>query len=426
SVAGASPPPAVVGVHAGHNERPRPTPAGGPLARLIGRGPSRRGRSGLGRWCGRRSSAPGRLRRAQPPPHCRGCPCRSWRSSRPGPAALPAATARSTAPPDGRTHSWAARVGARYRAAEPQVLPVALVFRCSPVSTCAAAPATSSPRPWRAPTPTAGRARSTPSGRSSPTSASGVTTPCATSQPASTASSWRTCGSPGAICPTPWPTCPPASGRRWSSPATRSWPTTAPRWRRRPATSGRGSSSATWSGRSTGPGATGRAVYPSTVLMTAIPAQVAGVPEIALCVPPGPDGNVPQATLAAAALLAIDEVYRIGGAQAIAAMAYGTESIRPVDVIVGPGNVYVTLAKREVAGVVGIESTAGPSELVVVADESAPPDYVAIDLMAQAEHGPNGAALRVTWSEALADDVAQAIDRLLAESSRRADSEADP
>jgi len=99
----------------------------------------------------------------------------------------------------------------------------------------------------------------------------------------------------------------------------------------------------------------------------------------------GPDGAVPQATLAAAALLALDEVYRVGGAQAIAAMAYGTETIRPVDVIVGPGNVYVTLAKREVAGVVGIEATAGPSELVVVADESAPPDYVAIDLMAQAD-----------------------------------------
>jgi histidinol dehydrogenase len=167
----------------------------------------------------------------------------------------------------------------------------------------------------------------------------------------------------------------------------------------------------------------GRAVYPSTVLMTVIPAHVAGVSEIALCVPPGPDGLVPQPTLAAAALLAIDEVYRVGGAQAIAALAYGTESIRPVDVIVGPGNVYVTLAKREVAGVVGIESTAGPSELVVVADESAPPEWVAIDLMAQAEHGPNGAALLVTWSEGLADAVDVAIGPLLAESTRRADIE---
>src|SRR5919109_470758 len=120
----------------------------------------------------------------------------------------------------------------------------------------------------------------------------------------------------------------------------------------------------------------------------------------------------------------VDEVYRIGGAQAIAALAYGTDTVRPVDVIVGPGNVYVALAKREVAGVVGIEATAGPSELVVVADESAPADYVAIDLMAQAEHGPNGAALLVTWSESLAAGVAEAVDRLLAESSRRADTEA--
>jgi histidinol dehydrogenase len=157
--------------------------------------------------------------------------------------------------------------------------------------------------------------------------------------------------------------------------------------------------------------------------MTAIPAQVAGVGEIALCVPPGPDGSVPQATLAAAALIAVDEVYRVGGAQAIAAMAYGTETIRPLDVSVGPGNVYVTLAKREVAGVVGIEAMAGPSELVVVADDSAPPEWVAIDLMAQAEHGPDGAALLVTWSEALADDVAIALEELLAESSRRADIE---
>src|SRR5436309_8308501 len=157
----------------------------------------------------------------------------------------------------------------------------------------------------------------------------------------------------------------------------------------------------------------GRAVYPSTVLMTAIPAQVAGVPQIALCVPPGPDGAVPQATLAAAALLAIDEVYRVGGAQAIAALAYGTESIRPVDVVVGPGNVYVALAKREVAGVVGIESYAGPSEVVVVADGSVRADLVAADLLAQAEHGPGGAAVLVTWLEPVADAVDEAIDKLL-------------
>jgi histidinol dehydrogenase len=168
----------------------------------------------------------------------------------------------------------------------------------------------------------------------------------------------------------------------------------------------------------------GRAVYPSTVLMTAIPAHVAGVGEIALCVPPGPDGRIPQATLAAAALLALDEVYKVGGAQAIAALAYGTESIRPVDVIVGPGNVYVTLAKREVAGVVGIESTAGPSELVVVADEVAPAEYVAIDLIAQAEHGPHGAALLVTWCEALAGEVEEAVARFASESLRRKEIEA--
>ncbi|MGH8999290.1 MAG: histidinol dehydrogenase, partial [Acidimicrobiia bacterium] len=168
----------------------------------------------------------------------------------------------------------------------------------------------------------------------------------------------------------------------------------------------------------------GRAAYPSTVLMTVIPAQLAGVGGIALCVPPAADGQVSRATLAAAALLELDEVYRVGGAQAIAALAYGTETIRAVDVIVGPGNVYVTLAKREVAGTVGIESLAGPSELVVVADDSAEADWVAIDLMAQAEHGPGGAALLVTWSEQLAAAVDAALARLLEESSRRSHIEA--
>lgn len=168
----------------------------------------------------------------------------------------------------------------------------------------------------------------------------------------------------------------------------------------------------------------GRAAYPSTVLMCAIPAQVAGVTEIALCVPPDSDGSVSQSTLAAAALVGIDEVYRVGGAQAIAAMAYGTESMRSVDVIVGPGNVYVALAKREVAGVVGIEATAGPSELVVIADDSAIPEWVAIDLMAQAEHGPNGAAVLVTWSETLAVAVDAALASLVASSPRREEIEA--
>jgi histidinol dehydrogenase len=168
----------------------------------------------------------------------------------------------------------------------------------------------------------------------------------------------------------------------------------------------------------------GRATYPSTVLMTAIPARVAGVPEIALCVPPDPNGRVPAATLAAAALAGVDEVYRVGGAQAIAALAYGTETIRPVDVIVGPGNMYVTAAKREVAGIVGIESLAGPSELVVVADDTADPGMVAADLVAQAEHGPEGAAILVTWDEVVADAVDDAIAKLTADAPRRAEIEA--
>ena len=164
----------------------------------------------------------------------------------------------------------------------------------------------------------------------------------------------------------------------------------------------------------------GRANYPSTVLMTAIPAQVAGVSELALCVPPDSSGLVPAATLAAAALVGVTEVYRVGGAQAIAALAYGTESIRPVDVIVGPGNRFVALAKREVAGTVGIESFAGPSEVVVVADGSVPADLVAADLLAQAEHGPGGAAVLVTWNVELADAVDVALDGQIAADGRRA------
>jgi len=167
----------------------------------------------------------------------------------------------------------------------------------------------------------------------------------------------------------------------------------------------------------------GRAAYPSTVLMTAIPALVAGVAELALCVPPGTDGAVPVATLAAAALVGVGEVYRVGGAQAIAALAYGTETIRPADVIVGPGNAYVTAAKRQVAGVTGIDSLAGPSEIVIVADETARPDYVAADLLAQAEHGPGGSAMVVSWSEALLDSVDTEVIRLLDESQRRDDIE---
>src|SRR5206468_12908192 len=128
--------------------------------------------------------------------------------------------------------------------------------------------------------------------------------------------------------------------------------------------------------------------YPSTVCMTVVPAKVAGVGDVVVCTPPLPDGSVAPLVLVAARRAGADLVVKAGGAQAIAAMAYGTESVPAVDVIVGPGNVYVTAAKREVAGDVGIDSLAGPSELVVVADGSARSELVAADLLAQAEHDP--------------------------------------
>jgi histidinol dehydrogenase len=169
----------------------------------------------------------------------------------------------------------------------------------------------------------------------------------------------------------------------------------------------------------------GRAVYPSTVLMTALVARCAGVDEVVLCVPPEPEsGGPPLLTLAAAELAGVDEVYAIGGAQAIAAMAYGTETIRPVDVIVGPGNVYVAVAKREVAGEgrVGVPSAfAGPSEIVVVADATVPAEWAAIDVLVQAEHGPHGLAWCITWDEAVADAVDAAATRLSEVSPRRAE-----
>ena len=169
----------------------------------------------------------------------------------------------------------------------------------------------------------------------------------------------------------------------------------------------------------------GRARYPSTVLMCAAPARVAGVAELVLCVPPGPDGAIATETLAAAAIAGIDEVYRVGGAQAVAAMAFGTESIRPVDVIVGPGNRYVAEAKRQVSGIVGVPSAfTGPSEVVVVADAATPVAWAAIDVVVQAEHGPDGLAWLVTWSPEAADAVDAEIDRLVATSPRRADLEA--
>ena len=144
-----------------------------------------------------------------------------------------------------------------------------------------------------------------------------------------------------------------------------------------------------------------------------------------LCVPPAADGRVDDATLAAAAIAGITEVYRIGGAQAVAAMAFGTASVPRVDVIAGPGNAYVAEAKRQVSGVVGVASSfAGPSEIVVVAGPGAPPEFVAIDLVVQAEHGPDGLAWLVTWDEALLAAVIDEVDRIVAASPRRADLEA--
>ncbi|MCY3577936.1 MAG: histidinol dehydrogenase [bacterium] len=166
----------------------------------------------------------------------------------------------------------------------------------------------------------------------------------------------------------------------------------------------------------------GRAAYPSTVLMTALPAAAAGVDQVVLCVPPGPDGLVADVTLAAAAIAGVDEVYAVGGAQAVAAMAYGTESIGAVDVIVGPGNVYVAIAKQLVAGVVGVPAAfAGPSEVVVVADGTAPAEYAAIDLIVQAEHGPDGLAWFITWDPDTADAVEKAVASLLSGADRRDD-----
>ena len=168
----------------------------------------------------------------------------------------------------------------------------------------------------------------------------------------------------------------------------------------------------------------GRALYPSTVLMTAIPAKVAGVAEVVLTVPPRKDGTLPDEVLAAAAIAGVDEVHAVGGAQAIAALAYGTETIRPVDVIVGPGNTYVALAKREVAGVVGVPSSfAGPSEVVVVADGSIRPQLAAIDVVLQAEHGPDGLAWLITWDEAYAELVTAEVARIVEASPRRAEIE---
>jgi histidinol dehydrogenase len=157
----------------------------------------------------------------------------------------------------------------------------------------------------------------------------------------------------------------------------------------------------------------GRAAYPSTVLMNAIPARVAGVERIVMVTPPGAELAVNPAVLVAAQEAGIAEIYRVGGAQAIAALAFGTETIPSVDVITGPGNIYVTLAKKLVFGTVGIDSLAGPSEVLIVADGTAQAAHVAADLLAQAEHDPMAAAILITTSPALAQAVAAEVDRQL-------------
>ncbi len=157
----------------------------------------------------------------------------------------------------------------------------------------------------------------------------------------------------------------------------------------------------------------GRAAYPSTVLMTVIPARIAKVPEVVLATPPRADGTVPPAILAAAHIAGVDAVYRVGGAQAIAALAYGTATIPRVDVVAGPGNIYVTLAKREVFGAVGVDGMAGPTEVMVIADERARADFVAADLAAQLEHDPLAWAVLLTDSSRLADRVEEELDSLV-------------
>ena len=163
----------------------------------------------------------------------------------------------------------------------------------------------------------------------------------------------------------------------------------------------------------------GTAVYPSSVLMNIMPAKVAGVDEIIMATPPGKDGRVNPTTLVAAKEAGADAVYKVGGAQAIAALAYGTESIPKVDKIVGPGNIYVALAKKAVYGYVSIDSIAGPSEILVLADETANPRYVAADLLSQAEHDELASAILVTTSRELAENVSLLIDGFVRELSRR-------
>lgn len=162
----------------------------------------------------------------------------------------------------------------------------------------------------------------------------------------------------------------------------------------------------------------GKAVYPSSVLMNVIPAKVAGVEEIVMVTPPGKDGKINPNTLVAANEAGVDVVYKVGGAQAIAALAYGTDSIPKVDKIVGPGNIYVALAKKAVYGHVSIDSIAGPSEILVIADETANPRYVAADLLSQAEHDELASAILVTTSETLAKEVSKQVEVFVEKLSR--------
>ncbi len=163
----------------------------------------------------------------------------------------------------------------------------------------------------------------------------------------------------------------------------------------------------------------GRASYPSTVMMNAIPAKVAGVSRIVMVTPIGSDGSLSPAVLVAAQESGVEEIYQVGGAQAIAALAYGTQTIPNVDVITGPGNIYVTLAKKQVYGTVGIDSLAGPSEVLVIADGTANPQHVAADLLAQAEHDPMAAAVLITTEDALAKAVAIEVEKQLAHHPRQ-------
>ncbi len=163
----------------------------------------------------------------------------------------------------------------------------------------------------------------------------------------------------------------------------------------------------------------GKASYPSSVLMNVIPAKVAGVQKIVMVTPCSREGNVNPATLAAADLAGVDEIYKVGGAQAIAALAFGTESIPKVDKIVGPGNIYVALAKKAVFGHVSIDSIAGPSEILVLADGTANPRYVAADLLSQAEHDELASAILITDSQSLAEQVSREVEKFTAELSRK-------